>query len=62
MRLAVLLPLTSIPITKQDGISLLYACLQHFLDRKAECPKVMRGRVVSGLVGGQASRHLGTRW
>ena len=24
---------------KQDGISLLYACLQHFLDRKAECPK-----------------------
>ena len=27
--------------TKQDGISLLYACLQHFLDRKAECPKVM---------------------
>ena len=25
----------------QDGISLLYACLQHFLDRKAECPKVL---------------------
>ena len=41
----------------QDGISLLYACLQHFLDRKAECPKVRRGRVVSGLVGGQAARH-----
>ena len=39
----------------QDGISLLYACLQHFLDRKAECPKVMRGRVGSGLVGGQAA-------
>ena len=31
-----------ISYTKQDGISLLYACLQHFLDRKAECPKVTR--------------------
>ena len=34
-------PLTD-SYTKQDGISLLYACLQHFLDRKAECPKVIR--------------------
>lgn len=49
--------LTCIPITKQDGISLLYACMQHFLDRKAGCPKVMRGRG-SGLVGGQAARHF----
>ena len=32
--------LTTYLLTKQDGISLLYACLQHFLDRRAECPKV----------------------
>ena len=58
MRLAVLLPLTSIPITKQDGISLLYACLQHFLDRKSECPKVRRGRErVSRWASSQAPRH-----
>jgi hypothetical protein len=51
MRLAVLLTyLTySHADSKQDGISLLYACLQHFLDRKEECPKVRRGRG-SGLV------------
>ena len=25
----------------QDGISLLYACLKHFLDRGASCPKTL---------------------
>ena len=28
-------------VLTQDGISLLYACLQHFLDRQAKCPKVL---------------------
>lgn len=35
----------------QDGISLLYACLQHFLDRGAACPRVLACTHYTELLG-----------